>query len=131
MTPLIWLPVPMKTRPGPLLSSTYATRLPNSRNALTFSRLASTRRKAIGELRFFLRLRTIVRRLDPPRHSAHGLLNGKDHRADRYPFLADAGSRPRNCSGMEEASGFAEFQQALERLGWTYGRNIQIDIPLE
>jgi len=32
---------------------------------------------------------------------------------------------------MEEASGFAEFQQALERLGWTYGRNIQIDIPLE
>ena len=26
---------------------------------------------------------------------------------------------------------FAEFQQALERLGWTYGRNIQIDIPLE
>ena len=23
---------------------------------------------------------------------------------------------------------FAEFQQALEQLGWTYGRNIQIDI---
>src|SRR5262249_24497865 len=23
---------------------------------------------------------------------------------------------------------FAEFQQALEHLGWTYGRNIQIDI---
>ena len=26
---------------------------------------------------------------------------------------------------------FAEFQRALERLGWTYGRNIQIDIALE
>ena len=23
---------------------------------------------------------------------------------------------------------FAEFQKALEQLGWTYGRNIQIDI---
>src|SRR5262249_8874450 len=26
-------------------------------------------------------------------------------RASSYPFLADAGSRPRNCSGMEEATG--------------------------
>src|SRR5262249_9728854 len=25
--------------------------------------------------------------------------------ASSYPFLADAGSRPRNCSGMEEATG--------------------------
>jgi len=26
-------------------------------------------------------------------------------RASSYPFLADAGSRPGNCSGMEEATG--------------------------
>jgi hypothetical protein len=32
---------------------------------------------------------------------------------------------------VDAGAPFAEFQQALERLGRTYGRNIQIDIALE
>ena len=39
-------------------------------------------------------------RLDEPSH-----LRRSTAAAASYPFLADAGSRPRNCSGMEEATG--------------------------
>jgi ABC transporter substrate binding protein len=41
----------------------------------------------------------------PPRPADPSTRRFCKTRASSYPFLADAGSRPRNCSGMEEATG--------------------------
>src|SRR5262249_31311971 len=59
-------------------------------------------------------------------------LNLKDARDKARQFLADphkARSHAETGSFRSVAENFlAEFQQALEQLGWIYGRNIQIDI---
>src|SRR5260221_1647678 len=46
-----------------------------------------------------------TRRATPSRPDDPSTRRFHKTRASSYPFLADAGSRPRNCSGMEEATG--------------------------
>src|SRR2546430_839148 len=46
-----------------------------------------------------------TRRATPSRPDDPSTRRFRKTRASSYPFLADAGSRPRNCSGMEEATG--------------------------
>src|SRR5262249_4828772 len=46
-----------------------------------------------------------TRRATPSRPNDLSTRRFRKTRASSYPFLADAGSRPRNCSGMEEATG--------------------------
>src|SRR5262249_22820803 len=46
-----------------------------------------------------------TRRATPSRPDDLSTRRFRKTRASSYPFLADAGSRPRNCSGMEEATG--------------------------
>src|SRR6516225_9414166 len=46
-----------------------------------------------------------TRRATPSRPDDPSTRRFRKTRASSYPFLANAGSRPRNCSGMEEATG--------------------------
>src|SRR5262249_49288092 len=46
-----------------------------------------------------------TRRATPSRPNDLSTRRFRKTRASSYPFRADAGSRPRNCSGMEEATG--------------------------
>src|SRR5205807_3561185 len=54
-------------------------------------------------------------------------------RASSYPFLADAGSRPGNCSGMEEATGapssFADWDPKRLRASGRDGDTVMTKSP--
>src|SRR5262249_1326141 len=54
-------------------------------------------------------------------------------RASSYPFLADAGSRPRNCSGMEEATGapssLADWDPKRLRASGRDGETVMTESP--
>src|SRR3989441_13247371 len=74
-----------------------------------------------------------TRRATPSRPDGPSTRRFRKTRASSYPFLAHAGSRPRNCSGMEEATGapssFADWDPKRLRASGRDGETVMTEPP--
>src|SRR5262249_3354686 len=74
-----------------------------------------------------------TRRATPSRPDDPSIRRFRKTRASSYPFLADAGSRPRNCSGMEEATGapssLADWDPKRLRASGRDGETVMTESP--